>query len=94
MEPKDIMNDAAFLGLIRVRLASLYHDMNNPLAVASGNVQYVGELVRMGDMEGIPEALADVASAHELIEARLAGLLEVRHMIEERMSALGSGDAG
>lgn len=94
MEPKDTLDDVAFLGLIRARLASLYHDMNNPLAVASGNVQYLGELVRMGELEGFPEALADVASAHELLEAHLSGLLEVRQLIEERMCDPGSDDAG
>ena len=90
MESQETLDDVAFLGLVRSRLASLYHDMNNPLAVASGNVQYVSELVRMGDVEGISDALNDVVTAHGLIESHLGSLLEVRRMIEERMGARGS----
>ncbi len=92
MESQESLDNGAFLGRVRSRLASIYHDVNNPLAVASGNVQYVEELVRLGDLEGISEALADVTSAHGLIEARLADLLEVRRMIEERLTALETGE--
>jgi hypothetical protein len=94
MESRQTLDDTAFLGMVRARLASLYHDMNNPLAVASGNVQYVGELVGMGDLQGISEALSDVSKAHGQIEARLSELLELRRTIEDRLASLGSDDAG
>lgn len=94
MESRQTLDETAFLGMVRARLASLYHDMNNPLAVASGNVQYVGELLGMGDLEGISEALADVSEAHGQIEARLSDLLELRRTIEDRLTGLGPDDAG
>jgi ribosomal 50S subunit-associated protein YjgA (DUF615 family) len=62
--------------------------------VASGNVQYVGELLGMGDLEGISEALSDVSQAHGQIEARLAELLELRRTIEDRLAGRGPEDAG
>jgi len=87
MDSQETLDDVAFLGRVKARLATLYHDMNNPLAVASGNVQYVGELLRMGESEGLADALADVVSAHELIEARLGELLELRREIDGRLAA-------
>lgn len=94
MDQPEQSDDAAFLRSVKARLAVIYHDMNNPLAVASGNVQFVEELVRSGDLTGVAEALEDVRRAVALLDERLQELRTLRDAIEGRLNALREpGDA-
>lgn len=83
--------EAAFLRDIKARLGRLYHDLNNPLAIASGNVQLIEELMAMGESDGVSEAVADARQALDRFGALLDEFLAVRAAIDERLAA-GSKD--
>lgn len=92
MDSGERAREAAFLRDIKARLGRLYHDLNNPLAIASGNVQLIEELVAMGESEGVREAVTDAREALDRFGALLDEFLAVRGAIDERL-AEGSKDS-
>jgi signal transduction histidine kinase len=57
----------------------IIHDLRNPLAVISGNAQYVGELCRDGDADpAIVQAAADIEQSTDRLNEMLTRLQEFR----------------
>lgn len=91
MEQYEPADDVSILRMVNGRLAAIYHDLNNPLAVASGNVQFMAEAIRAGDIDGLAEALADVRSALEMLERGLGDVMDLRQAVEGRIASGGTG---
>ena len=54
----------AVLGRVRNDLGQVYHDVNNPLSVISGNIQLLEQLLVMHDADaGILEVVDDIRIA-------------------------------
>lgn len=88
MDPALSDKDANFLAELRSRLGKLYHDLNNPLAIASGNLQLIEELLKMGETEGVREAVAD---ARESL-SRFGALLQEFQALRESIERYRAGD--
>ncbi len=79
MDPATSDPESIFLAELRGRLGRLYHDLNNPLAIASGNLQLIEELLAMGETDGVRDAVADARTAL----ARFGTLLEEFQALRE-----------
>ena len=72
---------------VRDAMAHVVHEINNPLAVISGNAQLARELLAVvPDDESIPEALRDIEAAAQEIAALMSAVTAVRRQVE---AALG-----
>lgn len=87
MDSAERAREEAFLRDIKARLGRLYHDLNNPLAIASGNVQLIEELLAMGERDGVKEAVVDAREALDRFGGLLDEFLAVRAAIDERLAA-------
>lgn len=64
---------------VRRELSRLNHDLKNPLAIISGNAQFLRELIRMqGDDDDLERSLADIEEACRQIHALLQRLVVLR----------------
>jgi signal transduction histidine kinase len=64
---------------MRDTLSSVYHDMNNPLAVIAGNVQFLHELIRDEDLDAqIEVSINDIGEATQRLSDALDDLLRLR----------------
>jgi signal transduction histidine kinase len=63
-------------------LSNVYHDMNNPLAVIAGNVQFLHELIRDEDLDAqIEVSINDIGEATQRLSDALDDLLRLRKRI-------------
>lgn len=85
------IDSVAMLSDLRAELARAIHDVNNPLAIISGNAQLLVELahaLELGDEIAIP--IRDIDEASRVLDERLRQLSLLR---EEIANALGQGDS-
>lgn len=69
-------------------LARLTHDINNPLAIISGNAQLLGELARGGAaQEEVARAALDIEEAAERLALLLRGLSALREEVSPEAHA-------
>jgi len=84
---------AAQLDAIRVQISRIQHDLNNPLAVISGNVELIKALSdALGVAPDVEAPLKDVGTAVEQLEGHVDRLLAVRGLLAELTAQLQ--DAG
>jgi len=84
---------AAQLDAIRVQISRIQHDLNNSLAVISGNVELIKALSdALGVAPDVEAPLRDVGTAVEQLEGHVDRLLAVRGLLAELTAQLQ--DAG
>jgi len=82
------VDPAELLQQVRVALARVVHDVNNPLAVISGNAQLLLELVRMLELDAeLAKPIADIEEASRELAERLAQLSRLREDVRVVSSA-------
>ncbi|MFT5144056.1 MAG: K+-sensing histidine kinase KdpD [Rhodothermales bacterium] len=87
------LTETDFLRRLRAELGRVYHDLSNPLAIVSGNLELVEELRNAGaPPEELMESISDAHSAVAGFTAPLKNLLLVRTLVEERLRATDTGD--
>jgi len=76
---------------LRRELSRLNHDLKNPLAIISGNAQFLHELIRLrgGDAE-LEGPVADIEEACRQIHALLQRLVALRDTLPEDQTGLSS----
>ena len=66
-------------------LSQVIHDINNPLAVISGNAQFLTEMSEMMPLEPVMlKALDDINEAVLTLNERLAQLLQLSTALEQQ----------
>ncbi len=69
---------------IRHQLSRAHHDINNPLAVISGNVELLNELTKaLGVDEELNGPLTDIEKAVELLTENVDRLMVVRKILTD-----------
>lgn len=67
---------------ISTTLSEVYHDVNNPLAVISGNAQLLLEIVRAMDLDDdLVEPIRDIEAASERIRHSLRELDQLKEVL-------------
>ena len=84
-DPELDPEERRFLLDLRRSLARLHHDLNNPLAVASGNLQLLRELVLSGVQDGLSEAVVDANEAVEELARRVERITALRDRLDARL---------
>jgi len=78
IEPIEMLHE------IRVTLSRVYHDTNNPLAIISGNAQFLLELSRVTDMdEDLRQPIQDIDEASTRVAESLKDLASLREQIAQ-----------
>jgi signal transduction histidine kinase len=73
VDPADLLNQ------VRIALSRVVHDVNNPLAVISGNAQLLLELVRIMELDAeLAKPISDIEEASRELAERLAQLSRLR----------------
>lgn len=73
-------------------LGRLYHDTNNPLAIVSGNAQFLLELARSMDLEDdLVQPMRDIEEASERVAEGLRDISRLRDRIGEYLQQLETG---
>lgn len=87
-EPEAASDAQAVLTPIRDEMSRIAHDLNNPLAVISGNVQLVRELLSVApDDEMIPASIADIGIAAGELVALVDQVTALRRQIDAALGA-------
>lgn len=85
MDPVDVLSE------LRLRLSQVYHDANNPLAIISGNAQFLLELARAMDLDDdLIQPMTDIEEASERVAESLRGLTRVRDGLKTYLDGVGS----
>ncbi|WP_022835428.1 histidine kinase dimerization/phospho-acceptor domain-containing protein [Salisaeta longa] len=64
---------------IEEQLATVYHDLNNPLSIISGNAQFLLELCREADLdEQFVRSVEDIQEAADRMGTSLQRLMQIR----------------
>ena len=71
---------------VRGSLSTLKHDINNPVAVISGNAQLLKELARMDQHEDYLESIEDIEEA----SSQIRNLLERLDLLAEYLDQQGA----
>jgi signal transduction histidine kinase len=83
--PPDNEKEEASEAPLRERLSEVYHDLNNSLAVISGNAQLLTELARAEDLgPAFTDPLDDVEAARADISEALDRLDRLRAQADQR----------
>ncbi len=70
------------LRTVRTQLAKIHHELNNPLAIISGNVQLLLEMVRIMGLENdLIEPLEDIEKASQDLTRLLYKLIVLKENI-------------
>lgn len=87
------VNETEFLRKLKAELGRVYHDLSNPLAIVSGNLELVNELRKAGvPPEEMLESIADAHAGAEGFTKPLEDLMRVRGVVEERLKSMPSDD--
>lgn len=87
--PTQTHTEQEFLRLLKAELGRAYHDISNPLAIVSGNLELIHELRKSG--ASAEECMDSVTDAHTAVAAfaePLQHLMAVRKLVEERLRAM------
>lgn len=77
---------------LRTGLARVYHDTNNPLAIVSGNAQYLLEIAKAMELgDDLMQPMRDIEEASERVAQGLKEIVRLREQIEEYLRRLNSG---
>ena len=69
---------------LRMSIAEVAHEINNPLAIISGNAQLLLELVRMMDLDAdVAKPIRDIEEASRRLAASVGRLNAIRESICE-----------
>ncbi len=75
-DPEDVIR------MLQEVLSSIYHDTNNPLAIVSGNAQYLLELSKVMDLDDdVVQPVRDIEEASERVAEGLRRLTALRDEI-------------
>ena len=73
-------------------LSEVAHDLNNPLAIISGNAQLLLELARMLDLDpDVAKPIQDIEEASQRLAATVSRLNELKETLRDDPSAGGNG---
>jgi signal transduction histidine kinase len=73
---------SALLEDLRLALGRVVHDVNNPLAIISGNAQLLGELSRVCDFDGdVSKAIKDIEEASVELASQMSRLSALREEV-------------
>ena len=77
-EPPESLDD------VRETVSSVYHDLNNPLSIISGNAQFLLELTREADVdEQFVSSVRDIQEAAERMSDSLNRLTRLKEHLGE-----------
>lgn len=69
-------------------ISSVYHELNNPLSIISGNAQFLLELSRDKDLdEQFVSSAEDIQEATEQMSEALQELTRLREHLEDQMAS-------
>jgi signal transduction histidine kinase len=69
---------------VRETVSSVYHDLNNPLSIISGNAQFLLELGREDDLdEQFLSSAQDIKEAAQRMSESLRRLTRLKEQLEE-----------
>ena len=72
-------------------LSRIYHDTNNPLAIVSGNAQFLLELSKTMDVdEDLLQPMQDIEEASERVAQGLKEISRLRDDLQAYVSAKGT----
>jgi len=67
---------------LRETISTVYHDLNNPLSIISGNAQFLLELSRSGDVdEQFVQSIKDIQEAADQMSDSLSMLTEMKEKL-------------
>lgn len=73
------MNDVQVSEEVQKTLSKVYHDLNNPLSIISGNAQFLLEISQEGDVdEQFVSSVRDIKEAAERMSEALRELTELK----------------
>ena len=82
--PERLRELERLLQAIRARVSTVYHDVNNPLAIISGNAQLLGELARVMEIDdAIVQPIRDIEEASTRLSDLLQHLVVIRETLRE-----------
>jgi nitrogen-specific signal transduction histidine kinase len=68
---------------VRDAVSSVYHDLNNPLSIISGNAQFLLELSREADLdEQFVSSVQDIQEAAQRVSSSLDRLTRLKEELE------------
>ncbi|MFQ5570964.1 MAG: response regulator [Rhodothermales bacterium] len=80
------------MDMLRLRVAAIKHEINNPLAIISGNAQLLIELARVKDLdEEVTKPISDIEEASLRIAQSLEKLSNLKELITREFEK-GEGD--
>lgn len=78
-QPLDSLED------VRDQVSSVYHDLNNPLSIISGNAQFLLELSREEDLDDqFVSSIQDIKEATERMSESLDRLTRLKQELKKR----------
>ena len=78
----------AVLREIRAKLSTVFHDANNPLAIISGNAQYLVEVGAMMNLdEEVMQPIRDIEEASRRVADKLRDLARLKEEIAQYMAS-------
>ena len=84
----DRLSETEFLRRLRAELGRAYHDISNPLAIVSGNLELINELRKAGlPPEEMMDSIADAHAGVAGFTAPLKGLMDLRAQVDERLKS-------
>lgn len=73
-------------------LARAVHEVNNPLAIISGNAQMLTELIRGGHVDAeLEKSVTDIEEASRVLAERLAQLASLRETLTSALNGPREG---
>jgi signal transduction histidine kinase len=73
------MNDVQVSNEVQETLSKIYHDLNNPLSIISGNAQFLLEISREADVdEQFVSSVQDIKEAAERMSEALRELTDLK----------------
>lgn len=67
-------------------IASVHHDLNNPLSIISGNAQFLIELSREEDVDGqVSSSAEDIQKAAQRISDSMHRLAQLKEQLEAEL---------
>lgn len=78
---------------VRTRLSNIYHDANNPLAIISGNAQYLVELSDAMELDDeLVQPIHDIDEASRRVATKLRDLARLKEEIATYLSECGDAE--